>query len=249
MIQLFSGRSKKLKTATSLFLLIFFVMAMAIIAVPKNILASTYGEGIYGDCSYGQNGCNENGSPVIPSSTPITPETNSNSSSSTDSSKDLVASSPTVVNNNDLTFSIFDSTTNTDTSMSTDSTPTFTTQYPILRGHTVPYATVTIEIDGTPVEVIADANGDWQYKVTHPLAFGEHEIKITIKDKDSNETISENTYKINIAEKTEVANNETKSSKSHKTLTIIGIIALILSAIISIWILIARRRRKKHLNY
>ena len=89
----------------------------------------------------------------------------------------------------------------------------------------------------------------WQYKVTNPLDFGEHIIKITIKDKNSNETISENTYKINIAEKTEVVNNKTTSPKNHRTCIIIGIIALILSAILLIWILIARRRRKKQRNY
>ena len=229
MIQLFFSKLKKLKIAVVLVLLIFFIVVGLI---PKNVLASTYGECNYGAGKYDQNDC----SSPAPSPSPTTNNTNSSSSKATTTT---ITSS----------FSIFDSSTNTNTTMSTDSISTFTTQYPTFSGHTNPYAKVIIEIDGIPVEVTADANGDWQYKVTNPLTFGEHSIKITIKDKDSNETISENTYKINIAEKTEVVNNKTTSPKNHRTCIIIGIIALILSAILLIWILIARRRRKKQRNY
>jgi len=244
MIQLFTN---KLKIVTNLFLLVFFVTAIAVIVVPKNVLASTYGEGVYGACPYGQNGCNEDGSPVIPSPTPTTSKTDSNSSSSVSngSSGKVAITNPTIPT---PTFSIFDPSSNTDTSMLTDSTPTFTTQYPILHGHTLPFATVVIEIDGIPVEVIADTNGDWQYKVTSPLAFGKHTIKITIKEKDTGKIIAEGNYKIDIAKKTETQDNNS-SPKNHKTLTIIGITALALSALIFLLIFLARRRRKKHRNY
>lgn len=251
MIQLIFSKLKKLKIAIGLFLLIFFVSA-GIIAVPKNALASTYGEGVYGACPY-ETGCNEDGSPVIPSSTPTTSETNLNSSSSTDSSGELTTLNPTATDSNTSstpTFSISDPSTGETTSLSTDSTTTFTTQYPTLQGHTLPYATVTIEISPSfKIDVIADANGDWKYKVTDPLDFGEHTIKITIKEKDTDKLISEGTYKINITEKTEAKDNDTASPKSHRTLIIIGIIALSLIAIILLFLLIARSRRKKHQNY
>lgn len=239
--QLYISKSKKKEIAVRLFLLIFFTIAITIIVLPKNILASPYGDCTYGAGQYGQNDCNEQ-SASVPSTTESTPP------ASTDSSE---PSTTTATNDKTSSFSVFDPITNTTTTMSTDSTTNSNTQTPTLRGHTVPYATVIIEISPSfKVEVIADENGDWEYKVTSPLEFGEHTIKITIKEKDTDKLISENSYKINITEKatevsnTEVSNNDTGSSQNHRTLTIIGIIALILSALILIIIYVAKIRRK-----
>lgn len=154
------------------------------------------------------------------------------------------SSTPTVTDNNVPAFSITDPNSNTNTLMSADSTPTFYTQYPTLSGHTEPYATVIISIDGTLVEVIADGNGDWQYKITDALSFGEHIVKITVKEKDTGTVLSENSYTFNVAEKpgTKADSQTTNNSDSNLWwLWIVGGIIIVTGVII----IVSIRRNKK----
>lgn len=61
----------------------------------------------------------------------------------------------------------------------------FTDAQPLLQGKAVPGATVTIEIHSAAAvtgKVVADANGNWVFRPSSPLAPGEHTITITTKD-------------------------------------------------------------------
>ncbi len=158
-----------------------------------------------------------------------------NNSSAASAQTAPAASTLTVIDNNAPTFSITDPSSGVSTQISPNSTSTFYTQYPTFHGHTVPYATVEIEIHSTPytVETTADQNGDWEYKLTTPLDFGEHSIKITIKEKDTDKVLSENTYKVNIVENASV--QETSTTQSSNNFIWIFIAAAIIAAMVIIW--------------
>ena len=69
MMQLFN-RLKKTEIVICLLSLMLFIIAMVIVAVPKNVLASPYGENNYGSGVYGQNNRNNNDSSETPTPTP-----------------------------------------------------------------------------------------------------------------------------------------------------------------------------------
>ena len=141
-----------------------------------------------------------------------------------------ISTTPTVTDSSYPAFSITDPSTNRNTTVTAGTIPTFNTQYPVLKGHTTPYATVTIEIHSNPftVETTADENGDWEYALSNPLDFGEHTVKITVKEKDTNTLISENTYKINIVEKAETKAPATESNTENSMLVwiILGVVII-----------------------
>jgi hypothetical protein len=91
--------------------------------------------------------------------------------------------------------------------------PNFYTKYPKLKGKTYPNATVLIEIHSNPItaELISDSNGYWEYTPTNLLDLGEHTIKITVKEKDTDKILQENEYKIKIVEKAEAESNSNNS--------------------------------------
>lgn len=121
----------------------------------------------------------------------------SEESSETNSSPIQVSTTPSQVV---PSLELFDSKTNSSVSASNNSINTINTQTPTFKGKTLPYATVILEIHSDPLiaQVLADKDGNWEYTPTTPLALGEHTVKITIKAKDTNETIGEGTYGFNI---------------------------------------------------
>jgi hypothetical protein len=54
----------------------------------------------------------------------------------------------------------------------------YTGNKPVLRGEASPGEAVTITIDGTPVEIIADSSGNWNYAVPSTLTDGDHKVEL-----------------------------------------------------------------------
>ena len=130
------------------------------------------------------------------------------------------------------------------TTVSEGSVVTFNTQTPILRGNTSPFASVFLEFLPGPftAQVLADKDGNWEYKLTNPLAWGEHTIKITIKAQNTNETIAEGSYKINIAEKAEAKDvSDATDNGSNLWIWIIAVVVVLGGIII---VLKIRRNRR-----
>jgi len=135
------------------------------------------------------------------------------------------------------------------TSLSANSVVDVYTQTPTLKGKTAPYANVTIEIHSNPIiaELTADPEGNWSYTPTELLDFGEHIVRITIKEKDTDKLISENEYKINIVEKAEATaatdSDETGESNNNSSNVWFWIISLL--AILGIAFVVVKIVRKK----
>ena len=124
------------------------------------------------------------------------------------------SSAVVIDNNKDLnTLKILDG--GKETILNANETPNFSTQTPSLKGKTEPFATVIIEIHSDPIvaEVVADKDGYWEYIPSGKLELGEHSVKITIKQKDTEKLISEQNYKFNIVEKTETQEETTEGSQ------------------------------------
>ena len=143
-----------------------------------------------------------------------------------------------------------------DTNLTTDGVYEIFDQMPIFRGITYPDSDITIEIINSSGQKIigkttSDADGYWQYRPEEKLAPGEYTVVITVENKARGIYFTSDIYKIKISEnikaialEKEKAEEEQEAKGSKLIWIYLIILAVILSAGVTLFVLKGRGQKR-----